>query len=528
MSHSTTASGTTRWQRRKRRLAKKKEEARAEADDAVDTDVAAGLATMPREILDEITGSIQCIRDMGAWSIATGLPTKGRHLGAIEAENVPTEDVLKAGAPLAIVEPLLALRQVKPSPELATASALGGRLDVYQRVGRGTFVDGARGFDAAGAVLPALIRRGLVDIADDIAVACSSSYMRTIHRGISHRHRVEALKEALRGSHTALARILHDHLDHYAWNECICGESVLPWILESDLPIALATLRRTGCRRAKRESRFLFARAIESGAVDVARLLAERRPENATPLVPHEASVLTAASKGHVDVLAWLYKERQYEMPAEVLGAAARAGHLGILDWAARARNGRPIASWSARYVAYAAVSGNNLGPVIEWLLTRPIDRRDLSVGVAKAALARHGIVVPLLLHNAGIAPFDTWDALEMAVDKGSTYSARVVVSNGGHCDLAVLTRCLSQHDEGMITLLADRYTSADIQTVLDSGLVGICSWAPIAWLVGNVPGLCVRDAHAIFTAPLSMGPYPDPCACARCRCPAAAATAKK
>nr|UMO79829.1 hypothetical protein [Pandoravirus aubagnensis] len=523
MSHTTTASGTTRWQRRKRRLAKKKEEASVEAVDTdADIDVAAGLAAMPREILDEITDSIQCIQDMGAWSIATGLPTKGRHLGAIEAENIPTEDVLKAGAPLAIVEPLLARRQVKPSPELATASALGGRLDVYRRVGRETFVC-AHGFDAAGDVLPTLIRRGLIDIADDIASAYPSHMLKT-PMGISHRRRVEALMEALRGSHTTLARKLHDHGDHHDWgSSCHCGESVLPRILESDLPVALATLRRVGCRRAKRGSRSLFARAVESGAVGVAKQLAERRPADASPLVPRAAWVLTAASKGHVDILAWLYKERQYEMPAEVLGAAARAGHLDILKWAARARDGRPIASWSARYVAYAAVGGDHPQPIIEWLLTRRIDRRDLSVGVARAALARHGTAIPLLLHKAGIAPFDTWDALEVAADKCSTRSAHVVVSNGGRCDLAVLARCLGQYGDDMIALLADHYTSADIQTVLDSGLVGIRSWAPIAWLVDNVPGLCVRDAHAIFTAPLSMGPYPDPCACARCRCPAAA-----
>ncbi|AJF97814.1 hypothetical protein TW95_gp1080 [Pandoravirus inopinatum] len=491
------ASGTTRWQRRKRRLAKKKKEAHAEtvvADIYIDV---AGLATMPREILDEITDSIERLRDMGAWSIATGLPTKDRHLEAIETEHTSTEDVLKAGAPLTVIEPLFACRQVKPSTELAAASALGGRLDVYRHVGRELFVHGPVS-NTVGTILPTLIHRGHIDVADDIASVSFTSVV------ISLRQRAEALMEALLGSHTALACKLHNHCVHWAWGgSCHCDESVLPRILEFDLPIALATLRRVGCHKAKCGSRSLFVRAIEAGALAVAKQLAEHRPAHDTPLALLTAAVSTAASKGHVDILAWLYKERHYEVSIEVLGAAARAGHLRIIEWAARAHNGRPIASWSARYIAYAAISGDQPEPIMEWLLTRRVDRRDLSVGVAKAALARHGIVIPLLLHKAGIAPFGTWDALEMAVDSGSAYAARVVVSNGGRCDLAVLARCLSRYDADMISLLADHYTPADIQTVLDSGLVGIGSWAPL-----HGSSTMCRDCACATPMPSLRRPY--------------------
>jgi hypothetical protein len=481
-------------------------------------DVVVGLATMPREILDTVTGSITRIRDMGAWSIATGLPTKDRHLDAIEIENIPTEDVLKAGAPLAAVQPLFASRQIEHSPTLAAASALGGRLDVYRHVMRDTFVDPHLS-RAIGAILPALIRRGLLDIADAVVTSCLSGV------GISHHDRFDALVEALQGSHVALARKIHDPASHRNRDgSCLCENIVLPRILGFDLPIALATLEDIGCETVKRAGRPLFARAIEAGALGVAKQLAGRRLDHAASLVSLAASVLTAASKGYVDILAWLYKECHYEMSPEVLGAAARGGHLGVLEWAAHADDDRPIASWNTRYIAYAALAGDRPEPIIEWLLMRQTDRRDLSVGVAKTALARHGVVIPLLLHQNGIVPFDTWNALEVAVDKRSTYSAQVVLANGGRCDLGVLARCLARCDDGMIALLAGHYTRVDIQTVLDSGPIDMCSWAPIAWLVDNVPGLCVRDAHAIFTAPLSMGPYPDPCVCAQCHRPAVAA----
>ncbi|AVK77122.1 hypothetical protein pmac_cds_434 [Pandoravirus macleodensis] len=508
-------SGATRWQRRKRRLAKKKRELAAKTADT-DVDVV-GLAAMPREILDKITQSIECIQDMGAWSIATGLPTQGHHLHFIETENISTEAVLAAGAPLVIVDALLSSRQDKISLALVAASALGGHLDVYRHVARKNSRSAFAGSsDAVGSVLPTLIRRGLVAVANEIVTDCSPR-MAIPRLLLPYHYRVEALKEALRGSHTALAGKLHGHADHHEWDSCLCYESVLPWIFESDLPVALATLRRIGCRRVKVKNHSLFARAIETGAVEVASQLAGKCPTQSEPLVPAAGSVLTAASKGHVDVIAWLYRERRYNVPVEVLGAAARQGHLHIIQWAARAQYGRPIASWNARYIAYAAVEGYHPETIIGWLLTRPIDRRDISVGVAKAALARHGVVVPLLLHKSGIAPFGTWDALEMVVERGSTYSAYIVVSNGGRCSLAALARCLTRSDPDMIALLAERYTHGEIQTVLDSGLVGMCSWAPIAWLVDNVTGLCVRDARDIFMASLSMGPYPCACACATC-----------
>ncbi|WBR14648.1 hypothetical protein pkur_cds_474 [Pandoravirus kuranda] len=510
---------TTRWQRRKRRrLAKKKKGAEVEP-----TSVAVvGLATMPREILDKITDSIESVRDMGAWSIATGLPTQARHPEAVKTENIPTENVIAAGAPLPVVEALLSCHQHITSTALVTAAALGGRLDVYRWLsGKNAAVASGCIPDAVGAILPTLIRRGLLDITDDIVTKCSP---RTPAGRISllYHHRVEALKEALRGSHAALARKLHDHADHHEWGSCVCHESVLPWIFGSDLPDALATLRRIGCRRAKRECRLMFTRAVETGAVAIASQIAERRSASSTPLAPPMGSVLTAASRGHGAIIAWLYKERHYDMPAEVLGTAARAGHLNILKWAARACGGKPIASWNARYVAYAATEGCHPEPIIHWLLARPADRRDLSAGVAKAALVRHGYPIPLLLHKSGIAAFDTWNALEIAVEKASVHSAYVVVSNGGRCDTAALTRCLMCHGSDMIALLARYYTPDDMQTVLNSGLVGMCSWEPVAWLVDNVPDLCVRDARDIFMASLSMGPYPDPCACSMCRRPRA------
>ncbi|AJF97386.1 hypothetical protein TW95_gp0652 [Pandoravirus inopinatum] len=133
---------------------------------------AASLGMLPRELVDMITRRITAIRDMGAWSLATGLPTTALQVDAARRGLLQNgERAVMAGAPVPIVEALLA-HNVGDAYALLPVACKSGRTD------------------AVKCLLVSLYRteRWTVDERGQCTVRLSTAYDRAVKAAINHDH----------------------------------------------------------------------------------------------------------------------------------------------------------------------------------------------------------------------------------------------------------------------------------------------------------------------------------------------------
>lgn len=202
---------------------------------------------------------------------------------------------------------------------------------------------------------------------------------------------------------------------------------------------------------------------------------------------------------------------------AEIVRAAARAGSLGVLRWAAGDDHAAPRVgvAWRPTDVAMLAAT-NRQREVIAWLHTRSDGRRALTAGVARAALAAGCVDVA-----AQIRPLGTWDAVEAAVASCDPDAVRAVVDAGGVCSPAAFVSALRHGNAQVLASLCERGGIVFLESALAS-LAGVeCAPACIEWIASNpsTAHLCVAEA---FAAILAKGEIDIE---GTCRCAACAAT---
>lgn len=229
------------------------------------------------------------------------------------------------------------------------------------------------------------------------------------------------------------------------------------------------------------------------------------------------AALVPLVERDDVDTLSLVHNAGVCACTPEIVRAAARAGSLGVLKWAAGDDHGTPRAgaAWRPTDVAMLAAT-NRRREVIAWLHTRSDGRRALTAGVARAALASGCVDVA-----AQIRPLGTWDAVEAAVASCDPNVLRAVVDAGGVCSPAAFVSALRHGNAQVLAFLCERGGIVFLESALAS-LAGVeCAPTCIEW-IANDPStahLCVAEA---FAAILAKGEVyiKGACRCAACAGP--------
>ncbi|WBR14745.1 hypothetical protein pkur_cds_571 [Pandoravirus kuranda] len=225
-------------------------------------------------------------------------------------------------------------------------------------------------------------------------------------------------------------------------------------------------------------------------------------------------ALVPLADRDNVDTLALVHDTGVCACTAEIVRAAARAGSLGVLKWAAGDDHTAPRvgAAWRPTDVAMLAAT-HRQREVIAWLHTRSDGRRALTAGVARAALAAGCVDVA-----AQIRPLGTWDAVEAAVASCDPNVVRAVVDAGGVCSPAAFASALRHGNAQVLAFLCERGGIAFLESALAS-LAGVeCAPACIEWITSNpsTSHLCVAEAFAVILAKGEVN-IEGTCRCAAC-----------
>lgn len=291
---------------------------------------------------------------------------------------------------------------------------------------------------------------------------------------------------------------------------CQCPPEIGIAAVQADRPDIVAWLKDVGCTGVPPLSPGAIGAAIVKGHRP--RFIAWAAAQGYTA---DAACLVDLAQRDAVRTLALVHETGLCVCTAEVVRAAARAGSLGVLQWAAGDDPSAPRAgaAWRPTDVAMLAAT-NRCVDVITWLRTRQDGQRVLTVGVARAALAAGCIDAA-----AHIRPFATWDALEAAVASGNVETVRAVADAGGVCSPAAFVGAIRHGGSDVLAFLCERYGVAFVEGALAS-LAGIACAAPCLHWLGTYPAtahLCLAEAYA---ANLGRGEVD---ASGSCRCPACA-----
>lgn len=293
-------------------------------------------------------------------------------------------------------------------------------------------------------------------------------------------------------------------------SRCVCPPEIGIAAVQADRSDVVAWLNDARCRGVPLLSPNAIGAAIVKG----------HRPRFIAWAAAHgyaadAACLVDLAQRDAVRTLALVHDTGLRACTAEAIRAAARAGSLGVLQWAAGDDPSAPRAgaAWRPTDVAMLAATNRRVD-VITWLRTRQDGQRVLTVGVARAALAAGCIDAA-----AHIRPFATWDALEAAVASGNVETVRAVADAGGVCSPAAFVGAIRHGGSDVLAFLCERYGVAFVEGALAS-LAGIACAAPCLHWLATYPAtahLCLAEAYA---ANLGRGEVD---ASGSCRCPACA-----
>ncbi|WBR14842.1 Sam maturase domain-containing protein [Pandoravirus kuranda] len=208
-------------------------------------------------------------------------------------------------------------------------------------------------------------------------------------------------------------------------------------------------------------------------------------------------AIFKAARSGRVRSLAIAHTRGLARLTPSVLGAAANAGQLDVLRWAA----GESVPGveaclvptarlpWDDPVVAWSAAERADFGStaVLGWLAAQPAARCHFNVMMARALLARGRLGAVLWMHDAGIVSLSDWESLEIAIKGGLTCLADVV-ERGAPCSPRVMATAL-MHSPGSsaIALLCERFGYDDLYEALRTHVRAVDNDA-IRWVRDNVP----------------------------------------
>ncbi|AGO82508.1 Ankyrin repeat incomplete domain containing protein [Pandoravirus dulcis] len=545
-----------------------------------------GLAALPPEIVWHILAYVPHPRDHLACVLASPL-FKGAPLVDVVARwsgaSVPA--LLRAGAPLALIERVVGSRRVRVRDALLIPAARGGRLDVVQwihehsnppaQVGMGTYDfhyrdsvcmhgeqsrccytseeltrRGARHNNGhcavryTGASIEAMYEAahyGRLDVLDWLLMTRHATDLVSAHliahgaqptlsRHLMHGALVEALVvEAASGParSTDVLAYLHAYgvnaLGPSDAGTCRCAPRAALAAARADRLDALQWMRDAKCDArldpAGHVARSALCDAIRCGRVGTARWLIEAMDvSHWRDIDPRlQESLTDAARSGHLSTLQLIHGIGAQACAQDVVRAAAQHARIDILKWvmgdeAAAAPAAVPrIAGWPSLIIGHAAVKKGHES-VVRWLAGRSDARRNLGTGASAIALRKGHLGIAVLLHDAGIAPFDRWDSLCAAVRTGQAHIVQRVIAGGAAHSALAVAKAVRLADTNIIALLCEHYGTGRLQQSIDILAGKALPSATISWIAGNAPHVCVAEAGARSRR-----------ARVHCRCPACA-----
>ncbi|QBZ81700.1 F-box incomplete domain containing protein [Pandoravirus celtis] len=540
---------------------------------------ASSLADMPAEIIAHILGCLESLRDLAACAATCSalVDTTVLEAAASRFAHVTGPRLLEAGAPLCVIQRVVQDRALTDVPrECVIAAARGGQIDVVEWVCNVATFPPASSSGAKRArrerddpnLAPGQ-KRVRPDIGYDspIVDALYESLNRGKHDAFvwlldnwkrpvfglppspSARLVESLLVEAIHVSGTPFDIIACIHGDCPS-TRFTCSDTVRLAAADADRVDVITWLHGLGCRcnppsPSDGDANDLFWRALYTGSAKVARWvydtfgLCKHRHRYATEF---QRIFVDMGSRGHASCAALLCNLGFGPLSVEFLIAAARAGHLDVLSQCMDDQPGndndgtgghRPIVvvGWPTLAIGYAAAAAGHKN-VVRWLAGRADARHNLSVGAARLALESGHFDVALVLHEAGIAPFDRWNSLCAALTgdiartgHGPTApvptTMTLVAAYVDTCDLSVFVEALRWGGDQTVAFLCERYGTGHAQAAVDALAGSLLCKKALLWLRDNVAGICVADACAYFTmADVDAYPHDEPppmCGCPKC-----------
>lgn len=527
-----------------------------------------GLDNLPDEIIVHILGYLTRLRDLAACAAASStLTVEPLANAAARLAGVTLGKLLEACAPLDVVRAVYAHRgPTSIPPDWIVAVVHVGSNEVLEwacAVPEWTLVlRTATHRDGAGPAPRPYKRVKKGDPVDDalyLSIECGRFEMlawllahcntgpTSLYCRLDASFVQSLLIKAVRAPGAPLDVImrLHDYSLLPNDGETACTTQVERAALDADRADVLEWVHARGCRCLSpsnlSHAAHSFACAVRAGSAAAARWVYTNAAPQTTPattLRDHcDASktmkaMVGAASGGHVRALAMLCRLGFGPLPLDVLVAAARGGHLHVLQWAMTdpatniqddvdgdndnddgtpmdladgdMHSSRPpavvVQGWPSLLIGYAAaLEGHE--HIVRWLARRPDALRNLSVGAARAALKKGHIGVVLALDEVGIAPFDQWDPLRTATRSNSVAVVAAIAGRTAVCSPCTLTSALFCRNEGVIQFLCERYGTDHLQAVVDAVAGRSLARAPLLWVRDNVPSVCVASACAYLYA---------------------------
>ncbi|QBZ81577.1 ankyrin repeat domain containing protein [Pandoravirus celtis] len=506
--------------------------------DDVDPRRMACLGDLPPELLEMISGFLVSLRDLGAWAIATGLPIPAKWLCAAAQAHGYHERLVKAGAPLAVVMYFLHCGTLCPCASFVPVAACGGRVDVMEHVWSISVTAKSErdmcvnrlshmyGYVSKSSCMSEAVRAVINTDRRDILCWLLAKGCRDTRSWMCTSGTVEkAIKFGLKKAYADV--VCGGHALGRAHDKRICA-GTCAWYMEKaivkDRPRILAMLAAANCRAIDTLSNRHLSQAIAKGSLGVAQWLAGAIKG---PVIVDNNSMQKAAARGHVGTLAFAHDRGLCDCPLNALLDAAAKGRLDVLVWAAgegAQPPARPLAPWYGTHLAYAAAAKGRRN-ILEWMAARPDAHRTLGVGVARKALASDMWTCAFILHDRGLAPFGTWDALTTAVQYSDTDIVRGVARRGGRCDTATWTAALCRSRNDIVSFLCERFGTVGLQEAIDAVAGLDFEREPVAWLAANVPAVCVAQLvqQQRATKVCGIRPLVGECSCAACSSPATA-----
>lgn len=500
--------------------------------DDVDPRRMACLGDLPPELLEIISGFLVSLRDLGAWAMATGLPIPAKWLCAAAQAHGYHERLVEAGAPLAVVVHLLQCGTLCPCTSFVSVAACGGRVDVMEHVWsisgaakseRDTCVNRLShmyGYVSKSSCMREAVRAVINTDRRDILCWLLAKGCRDTRSWMCTSGTVEkAIKFGLKKAYADV--VCGGHALGRAHDKRICA-GTCAWYMEKaivkDRPRILAMLAAANCRAIDTLSNRHLGKAIAKGSLGVAQWLAGAIKG---PVIVDNNSMQKAAVRGHVGTLAFAHDSGLAECPPNALLDAAAKGRLDVLAWAAGEGTqppARPLAPWYGTHLAYAAAAKGRCN-ILEWMAARSDANRTLGVGVARKALASDMWTCAVMLHDRGLAPFGTWDALTTAARHNDIHTVSNIAWCGGRCDTATWTAALCRSQDDIVSFLYGQFGTVGLQEAIDAVAGLDVAREPVVWLAANVPAVCVAQLvqQQRATKVCGIRPPVSECSCAAC-----------
>ncbi|AJF96841.1 hypothetical protein TW95_gp0107 [Pandoravirus inopinatum] len=298
---------------------------------------------------------------------------------------------------------------------------------------------------------------------------------------------------------------------------CACPVEVGKIAIQHGCIDAIHWLSAAGCRAAPPPTLCSIEMAMEHGHASVVQWACARIRKPLDSAVSPKV-LAQAAERGYVEALVEVHRLGAIASTRALALAAARHDQVRVLKWVAgEDPPGPPLDGWAEPRLGHAAFASP---AVVAWMLTRPDAHRLLTVGVARHALRLGHHVVPLLLHNAGIAPLDQWNAVATVAACDRPYLPLIaqLIDEGALVDVEAVKIGIASGRVDLLAVLCLAAPFDAIQAAVDdvagSGQFCHCS---AQWLAGNVPGLCLADAYGDSKVVASADLR---CRCTRCRPP--------